>query len=1061
MSFFYSRLSPKTPQDPQQPLYRRPLLAGVFCVLLSMGIGSAPGWANSSSSSSPKASPRGEQEKGAWITVKGTDKKPVAGAAVTLGGKPAGQTDSQGAVFVGQKLLFRHALALVIQHEGYQTHRQSWRAKARPKAERGHLLAVTLHRIPIRLGGQPLASQGSTKSPASRPQKTEEPSTGKSASAHSAKPVPKAPAKPAADEVLDPQPLSNTLVNLGSEPSRESIMTKKALRPSPAAKRRATEAQPSLKIMLIYKPAPVAKKNTKKQQAKPVAQDATLQDQVFAGVVGRLDYAAPKGKTEYCDLSLSWCQFPLGKGIKPARLTLTGQGFETKSMPIRSAKSQTVLISLSPTPKAPPPKKARKARRAHRPAHAKTEPLRAYTTRYNALQPIAKPQLMAKDGALSKTEVRQLMKDGTTSPAKAARSKKAKQAKNATSGGNPPLTWADVHVAAPGQIALRGTPLRTRPQSPLAFAAKAYQPPRVSLVTLAGQQGGKDWQAGIAAAEAKLGQTPYIHWQSSAALKAQLSAKGRSLLTWLTSDASQPGVTDYVVVLAPLLSQHSQQKEAENSDYLALLRQSSGRTVAAHVFKAEEPVAEAIAAMVDHIPLEILAVGSKDGDVALNIPKSLFTRIFGSKNANDNQHPRLLLHGQQGTPVALEPLASYPRLTYVSPLTKLTETQKSSRIRVGERFRAHLDRYTLTAPAPLFANSKRSKTKQPASQDWQLKSTAGVPLPLALIWTKDGTILSADALGRLTQPPVQADIVGAFHPSFGATTLGSGALKIATKVATRAARNKPLTATVSAPPLLEWLTTPVSAKVTLGGKELGTSPVTYSAMASRQTAPVDLKIEPREGTPSGAFTRVQATIKPNRLKRLSSTPIVLTPDHGRRIEALMAKERYKEAERMIAALPKSQRNRVAIIHLRGTIAMALQDYRACHALYKSLGARKRASAEVKIGAALNESICLSHLMTGTQRVKKTTLRHALASLKRAGKLAKANAQHRSKLATVTFYGSHLKYLHWHATKDKSYLDAAVRGYRYYLAMPPAQRAADTQRTSYKVLAKKVIAMVEK
>lgn len=1041
---------------------------------MSIAHGSTPAWANPSSNSLPSTAPA---VKGAWITVKGTDKKPVVGAAVTLGGKPVGQTDSQGFVFVGQKLLFHHALALAIQHKGYQTHRQSWRAKARPKTERSHALAVILHRIPIRLGSQPLAAQGNTNSSESgvaaaksqtqqlTSQKIDrtQPKVGKTVAANLG---PKALAKTEANEVLEPEPLSNTLIDLGSEPSQGGSITKKALRPSPAAKRRATEVQPSLKIMLIYKPAPPMKKSTKKKKAKPVAQDTVAQGQVFDGVVGRLDYATPKGKTEYCDLSLGWCQFPLGKGIKPARLTLTGQGFETKALPIRSTKSQTVLVSLSPNSKVPATKKARKSRRSHRQkavAKGKPEALRAYTTRYSALQPVTKPQLMAKDGVLSKVEVHQLMTMGTTSPAKAARPKKPKRAKKTSNAGNPPLTWADVHVVAPGQIALRDAPHRAREQKPLAFAAKAYQPPRVSLVTLAGRQGSKDWLTGIAAAEAKLGQTPYINWQSSTELKAQLSAEGRSLLTWLTSDASQPGASDYVVVLAPL------QSYQKNNDYLALLRHSSGRTVAAHVFGAKEPVAEAIATMVDHIPLEIIAVGSKDGDVALNMPKSLFTRIFGSKNADDNQHPRLPLYRQEGTPIALEPLASYPRLTYVSPLTKLTKTQKSSRIRVGQRFTANLGRYAIAAPSPLIADSKRKSTKRSSGQDWQFKSTAGSLLPFTLIWTKDGKMLSADALGRLPQPPAVADVTGAFHPSFGATNLGSGSLGSgslgsgALKVATRAGRNKPLAATVSAPPLLEWLTTPVSAQVTLGGKELGTSPVTYSEIASQkiESASIDLKIEPREGSPSGAFTRVHTTIKPSSLKRLSSTPIVLTPDHGRRIEALMAKERYKEAERMIAALPKSQRNNVAIQHLRGTIAMAQQDYRACHAIYKSLGARKRVSAETRIGAALNESICLSHLMTGSKRVKKTTLRHALASLKRAGKLAKANAQHRAKLATVTFYGSHLKYLHWHATKDKSYLDAAVRGYRYYLAMPPAQRAADNQRPSYKVLAKKVIAMVEK
>lgn len=285
--------------------------------------------------------------------------------------------------------------------------------------------------------------------------------------------------------------------------------------------------------------------------------------------------------------------------------------------------------------------------------------------------------------------------------------------------------------------------------------------------------------------------------------------------------------------------------------------------------------------------------------------------------------------------------------------------------------------------------------------------------------------------------------------------------------------------TVTAPKLLELATSPVPAEVVIAGKAFGRSPValypsvlgvhgnavknakaTPATPATPAAKPVALSLSPiTTKTGAGAYEVISAKISPARLMARQGFAVRLSPDHQARIGALIAAKNFKEAERYLATLPKRQRTSFPFSFLRGTILAEQGRHKACHRAFHQLSrlAAKQKNPQRQAASAINESVCLSGMIPKKPSLK--NLRQTLGALKKAEQSSKAakNAQH---LPAIAFYSSHLKYLHWQATGKKSFLDDAVRGYRYYLTMTAPQGSSDERLSSFKIEAKKVIAMAE-
>lgn len=1013
---------------------RRPTIAPL--IFAAFGVGAFAAFGLSATHSLAKAEP-----EGVWLAiVTGAAKTPLAAAKVAINGKAAGVSDKQGLVFISKAKLFPHSVTVAVTKRGYQSMRHKLSLTPRPKAQRKPAYRFALAAIPPRLGRKAAPLAGVFPPTAPSP-KVSQPQTS------AAQAPPRAGARPNAEPAKAPR-------------YRLAPLPKQAKRPlvaMPRLKTRADSPLPQLRIALKERAS-----KARPSKAQP-SKAATRKAATFPGAIGRLAYAKPKGKVAYCDLSSGRCSFPLVEPalpaqkpvpLRPKHLTIYGAGLSPKTVAIRSPKSQTVTVTV----KRATPKQASSDR-----------PLFAFASSYDALADLGRPRLYAADGELSAKEQANLLRYGSTvkpvakSTRRKSKNRKNRKAKPAAPDENgPSLGWRDVRLVSPGHVAAAGV-------SSGEFAPKAFQPPTVAVVSLGGvfpQQPSKATFTGLP-----------ITWLSEAELKAKLAAKGRSLTAWLASPQPAPAV-DFVVILTAI--------QGEPSRYLAMLKRRQSRhdgnpIIAAKLYPKATKATAAVAEMLGHIPFELTAIASKDGDIAINIPKALFAKLAPAGQATRRQQAgQMTLRlrpatagghagsqagdhlSSQGQAITLEAVKSYPQLTYFSPLSIVPEgaDTKSTRIRVGQRFiLSRVD--NLLAPAKALADARADKTPL------ALKTTAGKPLAHALVWSAAGRFVRADERGQLPATSAMASpkaLAGWFHPNYGAY---GAAQTLATAKAAKAPPSPTQVLTVTAPKLLELATAPVSAKVAIAGKAFGLSPVALYPSAvgvhgktTKNAKPIALSLVPTTTKPgAGAYEAIAAKISPARLMASQDFAVRLSPDHQARIGALIAAKKFTEAERYLATLPKRQRTSFPYSFLRGTILAEQGRHKACHRAFHQLSrlAAKQKNPKRQAASAINESVCLSGMIP--KKPSLTNLRQTLGALKKAEQSSKAakNAQH---LPAIAFYSSHLKYLHWQATGKKSFLDDAVRGYRYYLTMTAPKGSSDERLSSFKIEAKKVIAMAE-
>lgn len=1070
-------------------------LAILLAILFGLGIG--PAFAQEAAQQTPSPKTR-QVEGGVWllVTTPAPSAQPVAGAKIALNGKRVGLTSAKGRLFIPKAKLFNHAVVLTAAKSGYQSSRSQVMLRARPPKSSPY--GIILHPIPTRLGGSEVLAKPT-------PQASAKPQADAKLQAVATKMVKAGPAEPAPKPEpelkpeLKPEPLADKLYPLVSqEPSQSHAARSKSPANTPL---------PRLKIQLVTKPS--------KGQTKAEAKVS------YHGVIGELRYSSPKGRVEYCDLSGGWCQFSLGKGLQPHRLTITSPRFVPKSFRIRSKKSQTVVVSLIPhaTTEAAQ-KKAKASAKTSAKTKAKTSAktrakkqrgkkgsneLAGYGRSYAQLSPLPRrPQLMAADGPLRAAEVTNLLRYGRTTPPSSA--KKAE----------PALTWPKVKVAAAGYVAIRqdgSADLRSlakaaagpEPLPALGFVDTHYRAPRVTAISLGRPVAdAKSW----AKIDASWQNSDYLSWLPHGQLKADLAQQGRSLLAWLMSDIGSNGYeaangVDFAIVLAPIHELAA--ARPKSGRFLALLRHNSGAILAAKIYSsgtaAGASLGTAIAEMVGHIPFEVAAIASKDGDIAINMPKGLFTRLFpkpaeSKTNGSDGAAFQLRRIQAGGTSHALmlEPYASYPRMSYFSPLPLIEGSGVNrDRLRVGQRFIINQSFAAVQTqeplpkePLPKEPPPKEPRPEEPRPEELQWKDAKGHPLEFALTWTEDGTFAVADINGVVpslsaAKPSRSAlkAIAGWFHPSTGAYAtaaqlqLSQGAPKTTRQVVT-----------VTAPKLLEITTTPVPAQITVAKQPLGLAPLAAypPRPAAQETKLLPFELAPVRASAASAYKDITTKILAKTLRSSQDYPLILRPDHLHRIKALLASDKPTEATRYIATLPRSIRRSFPMAFVAATIKAKQQDYKGCHRAFQQLSRKAKSSQPLAqhVASVLNESICLSHMMMTSSSLKrlKPTLasikavrarvKKALAASKAAGNKSAATSITRStvELATLEFYGSHLKYLHWHATQDSRYLDQAVRGYRYYLSLvkDAPKRPAEgisVNAAQYQLQAKKVIAMVDR
>lgn len=852
---------------------------------------------------------------------------------------------------------------------------------------------------------------------------------------------------------------------------------------------------PRLKIQLLTKQS----KAKGKTKAKNKAADREESKLSFHGVVGELRYSSPKGRVEYCDLSSGWCQFSLGKGLQPHQITITSPRFVAKTFRVRSKKSQTVVVTL--TPKAT--EKNAKAKSAKAKTKVGKGEVKGYGRSYAQLNTLPQPQLMARDGALSPIEIANLLRYGRTTPPSAkAKAKAKKSAKTkATDDQEPALTWHNLKPAAPGYVAISGDgsadiyslakAARSSEALPaLGFIDANYKAPRVTAISLGRPLADAQTWAKI---DASWQGSDYLSWLPQSRLKANLAQKGRSLLAWLTSDIGSNGyesahAVDFVVVLSPI--QNLAASRTKSRRFLALLRHKSGAVLAAKLYSARTDrsttLSQAISDMVGHIPFEVAAIGSKDGDIALNMPKGLFTQLFPSPSAKAAAFQLRRVQGDGlSQALKLEPYASYPRVSYVSPLPLTPNSnEKLGRLRVGQRF-------VINQSFAALKTQPKQSPEQPKAEQLQFKDAKGQPMAFTLAWTKDNSFAVADINGVMvdiasdSKPALKA-ISGWFHPSTGAYT-SAAQLQSSSSQGRQKSSRQILTVTV--PSLVEVTTSPVPAKVTVAKQPMGIAPLAAYPPKAEGATPKLLPLEvvpfsPNVGSGSdshagggaaNAYLGISTKILPKTLRSSGDYALILKPDHLTRVDALVAAGKNTEAARYIATLPRSLRQSFPMAFVAASIKAKQKDYKGCHRDFQQLSRKAKSKQPLAdhVASVLNESICLSHMMMSSSSLKR--LKPTLASIKAVQARAKAHSTKKARktkeqssveLATLEFYGSHLKYLHWHATQDSRYLDQAVRGYRYYLSMVKDAPKRPTEgipvnAAQYQLQAKKVIAMVDR
>lgn len=966
--------------------------------------------------------------QGVWLAVAASPGlSPLDAAKVTINGKAAGQTSSKGLVFIPKERIFHHSVAVAIAKAGYQTSRRQLMLSARPKTVTKPAYTFVLAAIPARLG-----PSAPTHSPLAGPFPPKQPgelslSTLKSTAAM---------ATIAAVETKAPR------YRLADLPLRD----KKPLVAIPRLKVRADSKQPQLWIELVEKPQKPARRAKSKKKTTSKTTSSTNQGQPklsYRGAIGRLVYAKPKGHVGYCDLSSGRCAFPLshqGAGLRPKQLTISGEGFKTRTITIRSPKSQTVKVTVSRI------ELAERTPDQKRPS--------AFAASYNALLALGTPSLHAADGELSAEEQTNLLKYGSTiKPIKPKkRSKKAKKKTPPATSDTPSLGWRDIKVVSPGYVAIPGGNLSER-----AFASKTYQPPKVTLVTLGGPKAtGKPWldEATRAALNGRWQNKTQLNWLPEHQLKALLAKNGRSLSAWLASHQPNPAV-DFVVILTAV--------QGKPGSYLAALKRphSQNPFLAAKLYDSSTGIEKAIETMLRHIPYEVTAIASKDGDVAINMPKSLYSELatpspkFSPQQGLAPLSLRLLDGQGQEQPLTLTATKSYPRLTYFSPLSQLQvdgaakagNDEKSAptttRIRIGQRFIIGLTEHRVSVGYDATNPEQRA----------QLVTAKGGALAQGLVWTNDERFLQTNERGYISG---NAAVTGFFHPDFGAYQSPASLRKTGGK--------RGQIFSVTAQKLIQMTTSPVPAEVTIEGKNLGQSPLALyhrDAVTPSSTKPVAVTLSPSNSkSGANAYETMTAKVKPTRLVAKQHWAISLSPDHLTRSQALISAGKLKEAERYLKTLPRRTRTSFEFRFVKATILAKQGHHQACHSAFQKLTqvAARQKSADRIAASALNESVCLSQSLAKKPSLK--NLRRTLASLKKAEQSSKADKTAKHHLPSIAFYGSHLKYLYWRATGKKSFLADAVRGYRYYLTMTAPQNAGDERLASFKIEAKKVIAMAE-